>query len=150
LFCEALLELRKILSNKIGFPNLSKTVILHQALNHGSIAKIFFQYSGLVRSKAPKFELNDFIASSSHISFNIHLTSFSTDLNKVLYHREKASSNSGIKILITPPPTGTPLGKGRLFNISLYLLFNRPNISSDFSSLIFNIFKFSHLFNARI
>ncbi|MBT3853159.1 hypothetical protein HOF65_04155 [bacterium] len=54
---------------------------MQPALYHGSIANIFLPYSGFVINNAAKFCLKVSIASSSHTSDIIHLSSFSTDLN---------------------------------------------------------------------
>jgi hypothetical protein len=87
---------KNILSNNKGLPSSSNTTILQPALNHGSIANIFLPYSGLVISKLPKFCLKDSIASSSQISFNIHLNSFSTESKSVEYHSLNQTSKVSI------------------------------------------------------
>jgi hypothetical protein len=48
-------ECKNILSNKTGVQRSSRTAILHHALYHGSIASIFFPYSGLVSKSADRF-----------------------------------------------------------------------------------------------
>jgi len=74
---------KNILSNKTGSQSSFNIAILQPALNHGSIAKIFFPYSGFVIKRLAKFCLKVSIASSSQISLKIPLSSFSTDLNNV-------------------------------------------------------------------
>jgi hypothetical protein len=87
---------KNILLNLNGFHNSSKTAILQPAAYHGSIAKTFLPYSGFVINKLPRFCLKVSIASSSHISDNNHLNSFSTDLKSILNQSLNASDNSFI------------------------------------------------------
>jgi len=137
LLLKHLCELKNILSNNTGFHKSSSIAILQPALYPGSIAKIFFWYSGLVISSFSRFVLNVFIASSSQSSPIFHLISFSTDLNNVLYQSIKASDSSEIKLEF-------------IAKISAYFHFNKSKLSSDLSILTFNIQIFSHLFNANI
>jgi hypothetical protein len=92
---------KNTLSKITGFHNSSNITILQPALYPGSIANIFLPYSGLVISKLARFCLNVSIASSSQTSDKIHLSSFSTEVNKASYQSLNASSNNAIKGKLT-------------------------------------------------